>query len=537
MRRRGLLALGGGVAGGVMLGPPFDALRDPAVAARATDRPVPHTTANLVRTRDGITHAQTGDVTPTSGVLWARGEGPGQLTVRLSSGSRVIGTRVGQVATAATDLTARMSLDGLEPGREYAADLWFTDAAGVAGETRRVTFATPSTTPARTTFAWSGDTCGQGYGINPDAGGLVGYGAVADLRPDVFVHCGDNIYADEPITDTVVEPDGTVWRNVVTDQVARPAQTLEEYRGRYRYVLLDEHVRRLHASVPVVSQWDDHETTNNWYPGEVLTDETTTHPYTDERRVDVLARWGRQAWQEYMPIGEAHLLGRGATGFADRGIYRKVARGAHLDLFCLDQRSYRSTNDEADGERPAALLGEEQTDWLIREVTASRATWKVISADQPLALGPRKPVDFDGYGNADGAAPRGREHELARILSAFRAAGVRNVVWITADVHFAAAHRFRPDRAAFTDFDPFWEFVAGPIACSSFGVKEPDTTFGAQQVFATGSSAPSRRAPTPDQTFIGYGEIAADGLLRVSLRDALGTELYAVDLEPEPSGG
>jgi phosphodiesterase/alkaline phosphatase D-like protein len=34
---------------------------------------------------------------------------------------------------------------------------------------------------------------------------------------------------------------------------------------------------------------------------------------------------------------------------------------------------------------------------------------------------------------------------------------------LTADVHYTAAHYFDPNKAAFQDFDPFWEFVSGPI--------------------------------------------------------------------------
>jgi phosphodiesterase/alkaline phosphatase D-like protein len=38
-------------------------------------------------------------------------------------------------------------------------------------------------------------------------------------------------------------------------------------------------------------------------------------------------------------------------------------------------------------------------------------------------------------------------------------AGIRNKVWITADLHYTAAHFFDPNKAIFQDFEPFWEFV------------------------------------------------------------------------------
>ena len=74
----------------------------------------------------------------------------------------------------------------------------------------------------------------------------------------------------------------------------------------------------------------------------------------------------------------------------------------------------------------------------------------------------------------------GREPELARVLSACQAAGVTNVVLITADVHYTAAHHYSPERAAYTDFDPFWEFVSGPLAAETFPRKDGllDRTFG-----------------------------------------------------------
>ena len=63
---------------------------------------------------------------------------------------------------------------------------------------------------------------------------------------------------------SVVAEGGQVWNNIVTPQVAKVAETLDEFRGRYRYNLLDENLRRFNAEVPQIWQWDDHEVTNNW---------------------------------------------------------------------------------------------------------------------------------------------------------------------------------------------------------------------------------------------------------------------------------
>ena len=115
---------------------------------------------------------------------------------------------------------------------------------------------------------------------------------------------------------------------MVSDGVEKVSETLEEFRGRQRYVLQDHHVRALYAEVPTVAQWDDHETCNNWYPGEVLDDERYT-----ERRCDVLAARGRRAWQEYMPVPVSTFVDRGGDGYAAGRIYRRVPRGQHLDLF------------------------------------------------------------------------------------------------------------------------------------------------------------------------------------------------------------
>ena len=46
-------------------------------------------------------------------------------------------------------------------------------------------------------------------------------------------------------------PDGDVWKNVVTEEKSKVAETLAEFRGNYNYNLLDPNVRAFNAEVPM----------------------------------------------------------------------------------------------------------------------------------------------------------------------------------------------------------------------------------------------------------------------------------------------
>ena len=87
-----------------------------------------------------------------------------------------------------------------------------------------------------------------------------------DNRPDFFIHCGDHIYADCPIEAELKLPDGKSWRNIVTEEKSVVAHSLAQFRGNYKYNLLDENFRAFNAQVPMLAQWDDHEVTNDWSP-------------------------------------------------------------------------------------------------------------------------------------------------------------------------------------------------------------------------------------------------------------------------------
>ena len=103
----------------------------------------------------------------------------------------------------------------------------------------------------------------------------------------------------------------------------------------------------------------------------------------------------------------------------------------------------------------------------------------------------------EGFANGD---PRmlGREHEIAALLAALKRQRVRNVLFVTADVHYAAAHRYDPARATFTDFDPFWEFVAGPLHAGTFGPRRARRDVRPRGWFSAVPAAPKPNRPPSD---------------------------------------
>ncbi|TDB82019.1 alkaline phosphatase [Actinomadura sp. KC216] len=515
---RGGLATTGGAAIALLSGGSVSA----GAAPRAGTRAAP---ALLRGGRPRLTHGvQSGDVTAREGVVWARSDRPARMLVEVSRRPdfRQARTVRGPVLTPETDLTGKALLRGLPDGEElhYRVRLADLDRAGLTSEPVTGRFRTaPHHRRRDVRFVWSGDLAGQGWGINPDLGGFRIFRAMGAVDPDFFLCSGDLVYADGPLAETVPLPDGRTWRNIVTPEKSAVAQTLPEYRGQFRYNLLDANLRAFNARVPMIYQWDDHETVNNWYPGEIL-----DLPQYTEKRVDVLAARARRAAFEYTPMRSSRT-GR---------IHRRISYGPLLDVFVLDMRTYKSPNDaNTSPTQENALLGAEQSAWLRRELRRSTATWKVMAADLPIGLiVPDGSAAQEGVAQGDDGAPLGREREIADLLSYARRHRVRNMVWLTADVHYTAAHFYDPSKAGFSDFDPFWEFVSGPLNAGAFGPNKLEGTFGPQLRFA---QAPPRANTSPADGYQFFGNVEIDAhteTLTVHLRDLDGKAVYSQTLTP-----
>jgi alkaline phosphatase D len=423
----------------------------------------------------------------------------------------------GPQLAAPFDFTGKIRVDGLTPGSTVHYRVRAEN--DTASEPLTGSFTTAPDTPADIRFQWSGDLAGQGWGINPDFGGYRIFDTMAESNPDFFICSGDFNYADNPISETVALPGGGTWRNLVTEEKSKVAETLDEFRGQYKYNLLDGPMRDYLAAVPMVNQWDDHEVVNNWYPGEIL-----DLPQYTEKNVDVLVARARQAFGEYTP-SRVDIDGEGR-------IYRKIAYGPLLDVFILDMRTYKNRNDADHLAKRGSILGATQTAWLKRELRKSTATWKVIANDLPLGLIVPDGDGIEGVAQGDPGAPKGRETEIADLLSYCRRKGIANIVWLTGDVHYTAAHHYSPDRAAFQDFDPFWEFVSGPLNAGAFGPNRLDATFGPEAVFV---AAPPAANTPPSGGHQYFGEVFIDGeteVMEVALRDIDGATLFTQAIEP-----
>lgn len=475
---------------------------------------------------------QTGDVTADSGLVWVRSDRPARMIVETAATESFRNPRRwhGPLLGSGTDFTGTTRLHGLPAGEQihYRVLLADPDDPRRTGEPVTGTFRTAAVKRRQgVRFVWSGDLAGQGWGINESIGGYRIFDAMAKTDPDFFLCSGDNIYADGPIAATAELPDGSLYRSITTEEKSHVAITLADYRGNFRYNLLDGALRRFNSQVPNIIQWDDHEVRNNWYPGEVI---GTGTPYPAGTRLDDLALRSRRAFSEYFPISTI-------SGRPDGRIYRVVNHGPLLDVFVLDMRTYRNANSpDNQTTDPVGILGREQLEWLKRELAKSRAVWKVIANDMPLGLVVPDPVEgranFEAVAQGDPGAPLGRELQIAELLWFVKHRRITGTVWLTADVHHTSAQHYDPSRAAFKDFDPFWEFVSGPLNAGAFPANDLDGTFGPDRVFV---KAPTRADVSPAEGYQFFGEVDIDGdsgELTVRLREYDGTVLFTQTLQP-----
>ena len=482
-----------------------------------------------------ITHGvQSGDINTSSGMIWTRTDRPARIEMEISTTESFSNAHAVAPIDAIpnSDMAVKRLVDNLPSDQDIFYRFTAADLSDINARSEPIIgkFRTAPMSRRDVRFAWSGDTAGQGWGIDDE--GMATYATMQKHTPDFFIHSGDTVYADGPMKDEVEKDGAVIWKNTtLIDSKRKVAESLQEFRDQWKYNMMDRHVQAMNASVPTFMQWDDHEVVNNWSDSkDMMADDRYT-----EKSVHLLQARDTRAFQEMTPLR--------ITPSEPNRVYRKINYGPMLDVFFLDLRSYRGPNAAPQGDTlddSTRVIGAEQMAWLKRELAASTATWKVIASDQPIGLivwdNFREQAGSEGIADGTNGPAKGRELEVASLLRFIRTAGVANTVWFTADVHYTAAHYYDPNKAQFSDFEPFWEFVSGPLHAGTFGPNALDATFGPEVKFVKAPAEDQGINLPPSAGLQFFGLVDIDGAtqeMTVRLMDRGDYELYAVTLEPK----
>lgn len=287
------------------------------------------------------------------------------------------------IANEAASFTTKVDVTGLAAGTSYFYR--FRDGTGVSstvGTTRTL----PASTATAVKFAvFSCSLYSEGY--------FHTYDAAAKSDAQYALHLGDYIY--EYGSDPVKFGNG----NIPGGRVASPANdivTLNDYRTRHALYKSDMNLQALHAKMPWITVWDDHEFANNAYvQGAENHNPATQGDWVARKNI------AAKAYHEWMPIrtpDASNLL----------KIYRSFDFGTLFSLYMLDtriegrDRQYDGFGDadggtnrylagltpNGAGVRPDAsrrMISAEQQNWLTTGMAASRATWQVVGNQDIMA--------------------------------------------------------------------------------------------------------------------------------------------------------
>ena len=343
-----------------------------------------------------------GDPLARKVIIWTRvtsergGVVPVLWEVALDAGFRRL-VRAGIALTSAQqDHTVKVDVSGLRPDTIYHYRFAVGHHMSPVGRTRTL----PLGNIAQVKLAVF--TCS-----NYPAGYFHAYREAAKLNDiHAAIHLGDYIY--EYGRDGYASSDAaTLGREVLP---AGELLTLDDYRQRYAQYHTDPDLQAVHAAMPFINVWDDHEIANDtWKDGAENHDPATEGEFTTRRAAAL------KAFHEWLPI-------RTPDPRRPQQINRSFAFGNLLALHMLDTRviardqqleyanyfgsdgsfdSVRFAADLADTDRQ--LLGAEQLLWLQQQLAGSAATWQMLGQQvlmgrmnipAPLVLGK---ISFSAY--------------------------------------------------------------------------------------------------------------------------------------------
>ena len=457
-----------------------------------------------------ISHGiSSGDVTNESAIIWSRvNDQPAQMNIEYDTNANFTNP-ISKTAHAnsTTDFTAQAKLDGLKPDTQYYYRVWFTgsdlgnnttsstndDLSATPNVAEQVEVGTFRTAPSRNmtsnssdiSFIWAADLGGQSYCRNVNEGGYSIFKSMQSLIPDFFIANGDMIYADGacpaqgPTFFNKTNNQTISWTNIPGDfkSIADPSvdwNNITEVRSifleHWKYNRNDTYFKEFLSNVSMYSQWDDHEIINDW---------GSKWPYWNLFSIDRegypnIVKEGTDAFLYYSPLDINNKTGNATANDHDEHVYRSFNWGKDLDIFLIDGRSYRSQNHLADTpDSDKTMLGEKQLEWLKQELSNSNATWKIISSDVPISIPTGSNASIlgrDGWANGNETSNysyyTGFERELTDLLRFIDEHNIKNVVFLTTDVHFPVFFKYNFDLNNDGNITDIYELVSGPLSAS-----------------------------------------------------------------------
>ncbi len=373
-------------------------------------------------------------VSPTAGATPGSGRGP-DVTVKWQvARDRRFKTVVAQgkfVTGAARDHTVKLEAAGLDPATTYFYRFLYKGVVSRVGRT--TTAPAANADPGRLRF-------GVVSCANLQAGYFSAYRNLANRNDlDAVLHLGDYLYEYAPGQYGY----GNSNRDIRSHVPAKEMVELADYRQRHAQYKQDPDLQALHAKVPFIVTWDDHESTNDAY------DNGAENHQPDEGDWATRRDRAYRAYDEWMPVRMGDTAALDSTR-----LYRRLKFGTLAELSMLDLRTYRSKQSEtATSDPDRTITGDPQMAWLKQSLSESSAQWKLIG--NPVMIAPvvfpplpsdltRDLNDVTGLLPEDGVAYNvdqwdGYTADRREVFQHLADHGINDTVFLTGDIHSAWA--------------------------------------------------------------------------------------------------
>ena len=305
-----------------------------------------------------------GDPAHDSVLLWTRVSVTGSASVDWEVASDTDFTEIlqrGSIETnAAIDHTVKVVVEDLQPGQTY---FYRFRVEGVVSE------------PGRTRTLPAGPLAKLGIAIascsNFPFGFFNAYEVIAnDADIDFVLHLGDYLY----------EYGADGWGAAKGAGIGRahsPAHeivSLQDYRERHAQYKTDVGSRLMHAAHPVISTWDDHESTNNPWQGGAQNHQPDTEGDWQARRDASL-----QAYFEWMPVRDPE------AGRSRAELWRHFSFGDLASLTTLETRHTGRSEQIDYSDHLEAIANKADRDRFLQDILGDTSR-SMLSADMETFL-------------------------------------------------------------------------------------------------------------------------------------------------------